>query len=242
MIKITLPLIFIFISTCLQAQKSDVKVRGKIVGSDGGAIPNYVMVVNLKTGVGHFSESDGSFEISVQKEDTIAFASMGYFVNKICFKDSTAKENCILAIKLRKNEYQLKEIVISPDKSFEEIRNNLKKLGVKTNSIRQQRSYVYSPVTFLYEEFSSRERSKRKLAELLDEDERRYVFKDFVRICIKTHLIDLKEEHLEEFIDYFKVTDAFLLSSSDYEILVAIKERYKSFEDSRKIQAPDFRK
>jgi hypothetical protein len=217
-------------SGSLLAQTPPIKIHGKLSGPGGLSIPNYVMVVNLKTGNGHFIEADGTFEITANRKDTIAFASLGYYSYKICFKDSVIKTTYKLNISLRKAEYQLKEITVTQDKTLDEIRNNLSKLGQKTKEVKQHETGISSPVAFLYEEFSSRERSKRKLAELQDEDQRRAVLKDFIRICIKSHLIDLKEEKIDDFMDFFNVTDTFLNSSSDYEIMIAIKEKYGEFQ------------
>lgn len=239
--RVLLLTILMIYSLALSGQVPDIKVKGKITEAGNNDIGGYIMVVNLKTGRGISAGPDGTFEITIPKNDTLAFASIGYTTLKICFRDSVLKSEYTLHLKLHKLQKQLREVVVRPQKSLDEVRNEIRKLGTHTEAIESKRSSIQSPISMLYEEFSRRERAKRKLAELQDEMQRRDILKDYIHMCMKGGLINLAEEEVEDFIDYFSVTDYFLRNSNDYDILFEIKIRYREFENlpSHKILRKD---
>ncbi len=226
-------LIIVFFSTLLSyAQESEnkIQVTGKVIG-DNTIVFNRVMVINKSGGNGTYVGIDGSFGISIKKNDTLMFAYTGYKTSKICFKDSLPKNEFFLAIKLDRLSYQLKEITIYPIKRLSDVQKEIDQLESRKKRISQlEGADAYqSPITALYERFSRMEQSKRKVAEMENEDMKRDVLKDLFRIYIKYDIIDLSDEQFDDFITYCDLSDSFILTVSQYELVEGIKARYNKF-------------
>jgi hypothetical protein len=91
-----------------------------------------------------------------------------------------------------------------------------------------------SPITFLYQQLSKKEASKRVVAELKNEDRRRDLLKELFQIYVDYQIIDLTTEEFDDFITYLNVSDEFLIQSSQYEFLVYVKERFRDYQVMRR--------
>ena len=88
---------------------------------------------------------------------------------------------------------------------------------------------LQSPITFLYQEFSKRERSKRKLAELLNEDRKRELLKELLHKYVEYDIINLSDDSFDDFIDFCAVPDPVIKGLSQYEFLLYIKKKYELY-------------
>jgi hypothetical protein len=86
-----------------------------------------------------------------------------------------------------------------------------------------------SPVTYLFERFNSMEQSKRKVAQLEDEQQKRAVLKDLLHLYIKNDIMSLDDAQFDTFIDYLNLSDSFIRTATDYELIMAIKYKYEAF-------------
>lgn len=224
---------------CFSQTPIHITVRGNVVGKEQNDYLYRVMVINKRTNTGTFANSDASFLVNALKSDTILFSASGYTIKKICFSDSVYKQQYNITVRLQKINYNLKGIDIYPVKSLDEIDIEIRKLGVK--GPKKPTDYVsfnangaaFSPITYLYERFSRFERSKRKVAELENEDRRREALRDLFRIYIKYDIIHLSNEDFDEFIGYCNLSDDFIKNASRYDLVMAIKVRYQQFEKSK---------
>ena len=91
-----------------------------------------------------------------------------------------------------------------------------------------------NPISLLYERFSKIEQSKRKVAEMEDEQLRRGVLKDLFHIYIKHDIINISDDEFDAFIDYCNLSDDFIKTVSDYELVTEIQEKYEEFERMKK--------
>lgn len=225
-------ILILFIPVLLHAQQPDNKimVTGKVVG-DNTIVFNRVMVINKGTGNGTYVGIDGTFSISIQRTDTLMFAYTGYRTSKICFKDSIPKSEYLLAVKLDRISYQLKEIAIYPIKKLNDVQKEIDQLEAHKKRVKQLEGVdaIQSPITALYERFSRMEQSKRKVAELENEDMKRSVLKDLFRIYIKYDIIDLSDEQFDDFITFCDMPDAYIMNVTQYELVEGIKARYNKF-------------
>lgn len=190
-----------------------------------------LMVINKRTGNGTFADSESKFSILAKQTDTIIFSAVGFKMKKICLSDSSEKSHFFIAVPLEKLYYALKEVSVFAPRTLNEIDKDIAKL----DSIRaHNRNYkdingLESPITYLYERFSKFARSKQKVAMWENEDLKRSILKDLFRIYIKHDIMDLSEEEFDAFIKYCNLSEPFIKSASQFELVMAIKGKYETF-------------
>ncbi|MBL0098177.1 MAG: hypothetical protein IPP46_18030 [Bacteroidetes bacterium] len=86
-----------------------------------------------------------------------------------------------------------------------------------------------SPITALYQEFSRKERSKRRVAELMNEDRRRDLLREILANYSRAGLIEMKYNEYNAFIDYLGLSEFLMKSLTQYELAVYIKEKYYNY-------------
>lgn len=191
-----------------------------------------IMVINLHTNTGTFADADNSFVLTAFKTDTLVVSATGFNKVSLCFKDSPASVTTIsVLIKLRRLEVQLKEVDVFPIKTYDEIERERAKLNAPhATNIFQEISAFSSPITALYERFSKIEQAKRKVAMWENEDLKRAILKDLFRIYVKYDIINMSDNEFDMFINYCNFPVEFIRSASQYELVMAIKQRYERYE------------
>lgn len=212
----------------------NISIKGRVVGKDPNDYLYQIMVVNKRSKTGTFANADASFHIQALKSDTILFSASGYTIKKVCFNDSSYMQEYNVTIRLHKLNYYLKEVDIYPVKKLDEVQKSIDQLGVRNTNTYKNVDAMSSPITFLYERFSRFEQSKRKVAELENEDRRKEVLKDLFRVYIKYDIINLSNDDFDDFIVYCNLSDEFIKSASKYDLVMAIKNRYELFERNKR--------
>jgi hypothetical protein len=231
-------LLLISISELVYAQPEAITVRGNAVTSQGLGGLYQVIVINQHTSQGMMAAPNGYFSITCKRTDTILVSASGFSMKKICFLDSIPKKEYYITVRLDSLHYSLAEVKIYPHKNLREVDEEKKSLGDIPNTDVYKDldtknltiNDLQSPISYLYERFSRIEQSKRKVAELEDEDKRREVLKELFHIYIQHDIINLSDADFEKFIDYCNFTDDFIKNSSDYDLVMAIKYKYQHFE------------
>ena len=88
---------------------------------------------------------------------------------------------------------------------------------------------LQSPITALYQEFSRRERSKRLVAELVNEDKKRAILQELLKKYVEYDIINLNPEAFDDFIEFCSVPDDVIKGLTQYEFLVYIKRKYELY-------------
>ena len=85
-------LYFIFFPSPFLNAQNTIQLNGKVVDAANTKIelPN-VMVANVRTQQGIFTDADGTFILNIQQTDTIVLRAFGYHIRKIYFADSIRK-------------------------------------------------------------------------------------------------------------------------------------------------------
>lgn len=222
--------------------KLPIKVNGKVLDKDGKEPLRQIVIVNKRTGTGTFADPDGSFTVTIVQSDTLQFTATGFMLKSVCFKDSVYKKEYNVSIKLQKLYYVLKEVDVFPVKKLEEIQKDIDKIGVKKTNTYKDVNAFSSPITALYERFSKLEQSKRWVAQKENEELKRGVLKDLFRIYIKYDIINLSDDEFEEFINYcyFRLSEDFIKNATEFELVMAIKEKYEKFASIKKAARTQF--
>ena len=207
-----------------------ITIRGQVSSSEADRAFYDLMIVNKRTRSGGFGKPDGSFEVRALKTDTILVGSVGHATVPITMADSVDKPVYIVQVRLRPLTVQLRAVEVLPERELKEIQKDIEKLGYDERDYRiSSVDALQSPITFLYQEFSKRERSRRKLAELLNEDRKRELLKELLHKYVEYDIINLSDESFDDFIDFCAVPDPVIKGLSQYEFLLYIKKKYELY-------------
>jgi hypothetical protein len=203
-------------------------VYGKVYDAE---FPNLqlqqVMIVNQQSQIGIFGGNDNSFQIQINRNDTIIISALGYARKKVCLKDSAALSELHISIGLNRLSYDLSEITVRRQRELRQISEDIKKLGYNKRDHKLTDVDAWeSPITALYQSFSKREQSKRALAQMINNDNRRAVLKDLLYLYNLTELIKLHDSEYNDFIDYLNLNDQQMQAMSDYELALFIRDHY----------------
>jgi hypothetical protein len=222
-------IVFFFIlnltNSCI-AQR--VFVFGKVYDTEFPTIPlQQVMVVNQQSQIGIFGNSDNTFQVQIDKNDTLIISALGYARKKVCLKDSSTLGEIHIRIGLYRLSYDLSEITVRRQRELRQISEDIKKLGYNKRDHKLTDVDAWeSPITALYQAFSKKEQSKRALAQIINNDNRRAIIKDLLYLYNLTELIRMQESEYNDFIDYLNLNDQQMQAMSDYALAVFIRDRY----------------
>ena len=219
-----------FKTAAQELQTERIKITGVVYDKESKLMLNNLMIINKTTQQGFFAGATGGFNITVSRTDTIIIGATGYENKKICFKDSSDKSEFFVRVYMDKLNVQLKEVVIIAPRDLDAIQKDIEKLGYrKEDYVLSGVDAFSSPITFLYQQFSKRERAKRHIAELRNEDRKRELLKELLAKYVANEVIDLDNEDFDSFIDYCDVSDEFMKYSTQYEFIMYIKRKYEFY-------------
>jgi hypothetical protein len=201
---------------------------GKVFDIEYPTIPlQQLMVVNQQSQMGIFGNNDNSFQIQINKNDTLIISALGYARKKVCLKDSATLTEFHINIGLSRLSYDLSEITVRRQRELRQISEDIKKLGYNKRDHKLTDVAAWeSPITALYQAFSKREQSKRALAQMINNDNRRAVLKDLLYLYNLTELIKMHDSEYNDFIDYLNLNDQQMQAMSDYDLALFIRDHY----------------
>lgn len=213
----------IFFAGSLSAQ--DVTVRGKIV-PDTGSIHAQIWIVNKTSGRFVLADASGNYSIRIKKSDGIFVSSAGYSRIIISLVDSPERAEYVINLKLKELHLQTKAATISPRRSMDEVKKDIQTLGVQKPKAQQIIDPVTSPISALYYMFSQREKDKRLVAEMENNDRMRALLKEILRYYVEEELFELSNDKFDDFIDRCPINEYTLKNSTDYELVALLKKCY----------------
>jgi hypothetical protein len=231
-------LLSLFCTTSLWAQtdstRTFIRLKGQVREGNNQPVGN-VIIINQRLKTGSFGKADGSFEITCAKTDTISLTSLGYYSRNICFKDSALKTEYHPIVFLDQRLYDLPTVQIFAPRDLEKIQDDIQKLGYnESDYMLSGINAVQSPITFLYQQFSKREKSKREAAQLWNEDKKRELLKELFHHYVDYQIIELNDEEFDLFIDFINVSDDFMKYSSQYDFLIFVRDRFKEYKNIKR--------
>lgn len=218
---------------CIKAQVEEtprIQITGVVYDADNKTSINNLMVINKTTQQGFFAGATGNFTIAAGKNDTLIIASSGYQNTVFCFRDSALQTDYFVRIYLKHLQVQLKEVRIIAQRDLEDIQRDIEKLGYKKSDyVIGGVDALNSPITFLYSQFSKRERARRHIAELRNEDMKRGLLKELLVKYVANDVINLSDDEFDHFIDYCNVSDTFMQNATQYEFIMFIKRKFEFY-------------
>lgn len=221
--------LFLLWNGLLLAQ-DQVTIHGRVITSTDQHTYYDLMIVNKRTRTGAFGNADGTFTVQAARTDTLMIGSIGHHTRMLCLVDSTERAIYDITIRLVPLSYQLAEVEILPERTLQEIQAEIAKLGYKESDYKLTTvNALQSPITALYQEFSRRERSKRLVAELVNEDRKRTILQELLQKYVQYDIINLNPEAFDDFIDFCSVPDDVIKGLTQYEFLVYVKRKYELY-------------
>jgi hypothetical protein len=218
---------------------STIRVTGKIL-DELGAPKSDLLIINERKFTGEFGNTDGTFDITANKSDVLVFGAIGYASFKVSYKDSVYKDVYTINLRLKPLQIRLGAAEIIAPRDLDRIQRDIQKLGYNEKDFRVSGvNAISSPITFLYEMFSQRERSRRLAIELENDDRRRDLLKELFAKYVDYEIIDLSENQFDDFIDFLNVSDQVLKSSSQYDFIVYVGETFKRYKRDNFIKPLD---
>ncbi|MCW5898826.1 MAG: hypothetical protein KIT10_06110 [Flavobacteriales bacterium] len=210
--------------------QQEVTIHGRVITAAHDRAYYDLMIVNKRSRSGTFGNSDGTFTVRALRTDTLLIGSIGHRTKAISLADSAHKEVYHIVVRMDPIQVQLAEVEILPERTLKEIQKDIDKLGYRDSDYRMsQVDALQSPITFLYQEFSKRERSKRLVAYLENEDRKRELLRELLHKYVAYDIINLHDEAFDDFIDFCNVPDEVIKGLSQYEFLLYVKHKYRLY-------------
>lgn len=207
-----------------------VTIHGRVITSTDQRTYYDLMIVNKRTRAGTFGDPDGTFTVQALRTDTLMVGSIGHQTRMLCLADSVERAIYDITLRLLPLRVQLPEVEVLPERTLKEIQAEIAKLGYKESDHRLTSvDAMQSPITFLYQEFSRRERSKRLVAELENEDRKRALLQELLHKYVQYDIINLNPEAFDDFIEFCSVPDEVIKGLSQYDFLVYMKRKYELY-------------
>lgn len=223
-------LFILFLSTHLFSQNKCDKtlVTGRVVDTLNNQQFYNLMIVNKSTGRGVFGLPDGTFNVYANQGDSIVLSVKNYISIRFLVKSDSVcqmKKNYILTNKIN----TLKEVIIKPLKSIQQIKEERLNLSMRETKTTSGVDAFNSPITFLYERFSHKAQAKQKIAEMKHEDNKKKVLRELLQIYVVYEIIELSDKDFDDFIAFLNISEDFLKTSSDLELIIYMKDKLEHF-------------
>lgn len=224
--------LLLLITSLVQAQ-NEIKVTGKVVDENGYPLP-FTDIANRRKQLGFSSSKDGSFSTTMLLSDSLVFLRKNFNAAKLTLRDSTAKNEYYVVVKMERMAIELSEVQINAIRTHQQIRTEINKLQVVNTDVNPDARPLLNPISYLYELISKKEKEKRVASQLVTEERKRMVLKDLFRLYNAYDIIDLDEDEYDRFITYLNLPYEYLQHTSDYDLAVSIRRMYASYHKDTK--------
>jgi tyrosyl-tRNA synthetase len=222
----------LFLGKFTFGQCEKVYVRGRVIDSLNPQAFYNVMIIDRRTGRGVFGQPDGTFSVYVSLGDKISISTKGYPIYEFIAKPDSNCQCKVLAY-IEKLPQEIKEVVIRPLKTLEQIKEERQALSLRETKLVSGINVLESPITALYQAFSKKEKNKAWIAEQTYKNDQRKVVKELLRVYVAYEIINLSEEEFDDFITFLNVDESFLKTASEMELIVFIKDKFEHFSSFR---------
>ncbi len=240
--KYILTCLILLASATVYAQQ--IVVRGAVFSIENNEIVPLVNILNQSTQQKYIGSRTGLFRATVSPGDSLQFTAIGYA--SLYYKASDIiPENPDDTIKvyMRPTSYQLKDVTIiysnrlrdSIAMAAAELLKTDPLLNNYDRVLNRNEGGIMSPLTAMYMEYSKAGQDMKKFeefvrhAEMLKQVNTRYNHRTI------RHATGLDEEYVDDYILYCKLDRAFILNSSDYELILAMRKCAESFKAEKGI-------
>jgi hypothetical protein len=212
----------------VQGQCEEIYLKGSVRDTAMAQSFYNLMVINVSTQQGVFGRPNGEFSVYVRPGDRIAFSVKGYGKK---FIDIPNQYKCSIdtIIYLSPNIQRFEEIIVYPIKSLEKIKAEREALSQRETRTVTGVDVFKSPITALYERFSQTAKSKRLVSKMEHQDNINLIVKELLRTFVSYDVVYLEEEQFIGFINFLNIDEHFLITASDYDLIVYIQDKLEHY-------------
>jgi len=204
--------ITLFISNALHAQ---IYIRGNVVDAGTGTRLSDVFVRDITNKQITITDKSGKFEIKSETGHILIFSSPNYVADTLYVVDLTLKhvELKTKTISLREVNITAQRLAFDPHKEYPDV-------------YEKSKVYPLSPSTWFGKEARDARRLKRYFAR---EEQERKVDQVFNRVYVGS-IVPLKGQELEDFMQLYRPSYAFITSNNSESLAVYINDSYKKWQ------------
>ncbi len=218
-------------------ENQELRFRGKILNYQAETLSDVHIIIQTSLHITK-SKEDGSFYFLCQINDTILFSAVGFKIKKFIIPNEIENNELTKNIILISDTVLLSEVIVPSWTNYEEAKQHF--LSLELNRENEIDLHIDmpllmsgggngislgSPISALYNKFSDREESKRKLVKLLKSDQIRA--KKYNEKIVADIINSNDKKLIKRLIIYCDLSDKFLETASEYEITEAILACYK---------------
>lgn len=236
----------VFFLLCLtigiNSQAQDRSVYGRLVDSVSQKGVGSVNLINKRTGEVVASNDNGDFYIRAIKGDSLIITTFGY--NRAGLKwDGLTRNPTIWVVQ---QAIMLQELLVL-DKKYDQLKLDIKYFldhptdakALRNETLKRMLNNNTSTpgigisIDALWDMYSKEGRSKQKLADLTYNDVKKFYSELLYNKQIVRQVTKLGDEDIDDFMNFCKPTQDFILNANDYELTFKILKCLKEFRESR---------
>jgi hypothetical protein len=212
-------------------------LKGQVLAPDGKTPLPEVHVVNKNKTIGTITTARGLFSIDVHPGDTVVFSNISY---KYVYHFVTAQDSSkSMRVVMEERNFMLDEVSIF---TYELTTNQEKPMKMgrpmipKSEDIKDPEpgsASLASPVDYIYQLFSNRERQLRALQELRKQDSFREQLNKGQNREVLLRLTGLSTEELEQMLFFCRYSRSYINHATDYELLISLLLCFEEYQSVR---------
>lgn len=237
----------------IKAQNS-IKIVGKVVERQSGEPVPSVHIYTKTLQRGAVTDEYGNFSISMQREDTLIFSSVGYERYTFSITQKDHQTNYEVVIKMDVKSYELEPVNVNAYQSLDEFKKDILDLNLPKESkgfeLNIPRGYTLpperpgdenlnpsvvarGPVSALYNAFSREAKERKKLAAFHKQHGNDEIVAARYNLEVVKRITALEEENAKSFMEWCTFEDEFIIRVSDYELTAAILHCLEEFTSTK---------
>jgi len=216
------------------AQNDTVRLRFSITDSYTKRGVKGANVVNRTTGAAATTDINGYVETKVGRHDQLYIFATGYKALPFSVADSTSEQPYFLHLVIEPFTAGLNQsVIITGSKSLDRIGDDKRALGKTPPELKKPKIPITNVLAQMYDKFGAEGREREALKKQMVSDDRWKVMTEYLNYCNEKQLINLPEDHFGDFINFCDMSIAYLKVHADYEILVAITNKFEAYAKER---------
>ena len=229
-------------STVSWAQEEKIEIIGEIINNETLEPVPFVHIINPNLQRGTNSNSQGRFWIKARRKDTLIFSAIGFEKFAFAIKEDVTTDRLQVTISLNPSTMELETVEVFAYRNEEALKQALldmelpieedTKVDMPSNIPRNPKYATGNglrmggPISGLVKalKLGKSYKEKAKLEEMQQLSAKQRVITAKYNPVIVKEITGLPEDRVEEFMEFCKLGEDFLLRSTEYDIIVALNQ------------------
>lgn len=219
--------ILLLIACCLAVSPSMAfTLRGKVTEVTNGQPLFPVTVVNIRTQQATYTTENGSFLLSVQPGDRVAFSYVGY---KVLEYTAQADDTADISIRMVRTSYFMKEVLIMPNMTQYQVDSVERASTYRGFLTRTPSNPIGSPVSFIAEKFNKRSKQIFRFQKKFHGWENERFIDTRYTPELVSEMTGLTDDSLAHFINANPMPYDYARAATDLELKMWIRDHYRQW-------------